>query len=205
MTSGKKMLGEVVRRARALLALCLLCTVSVSWAFDLDTLMSRLAAQPKGEARFTEQRFVRGIEGPLESSGSLSFTAPDKLVRRTESPREESMVVDGNALTLSRGGRTRSLALDSMPELRGMVDALRGTLSGDARVLRQQFKTELGGTEAAWTLQLTPVDERLAAQVRTLRLTGRGGDVLGVEMEFIGGDRSVMRIVPQRGAPKKPS
>jgi outer membrane lipoprotein-sorting protein len=190
---------------RSLLALALLCAASASWAFGLDALMANLAAQKSGEARFTEQRFVRGIDGPLESSGTLSFTAPDKLVRRTESPREESMVVDGNALTLSRGGRTRSLTLDSMPELSGMVDALRGTLSGNATVLRQQFKTELGGTEAAWTLQLTPVDERLAAQVRSLRLSGRGGEVLGVEMDFIGGDRSVMRIVPQRAAPKTPS
>jgi len=39
------------------------------------------------KAKFTEQRFVRGLEGPLEASGVLSFTAPDKLVRRTLTPR----------------------------------------------------------------------------------------------------------------------
>ena len=33
-----------------------------------------------------------------------------------------------------------------------------------------------------------------------MRLSGRGGEVLGVEMEFIGGDRSVMTITPERGA-----
>jgi len=38
-----------------------------------------------------------------------------------------------------------------------------------------------------------------------MRLTGRGGDVLGIEMELIGGDRSVMRITPARAAAKAPS
>jgi hypothetical protein len=112
------------------------------------------------------------------------------------SPRPESMVVEGNTLTLSRGGRTRTLALDSMPELQGMVDALRGTLTGDAQLLQRHFRSKLGGSAANWSLELQPNDERLAAQVKGVRLTGRQGEVLAVEMEFVGGDRSVMTITP---------
>jgi len=41
-----------------------------------------------------------------------------------------------------------------------------------------------------------PLDSRLAAQVRSMRISGRASDVLGLEMEFIGGDRSVMNITP---------
>jgi hypothetical protein len=33
-----------------------------------------------------------------------------------------------------------------------------------------------------------------------MRLSGRGGEVLGIDMEFIGGDRSVMAITPERSA-----
>ena len=33
-----------------------------------------------------------------------------------------------------------------------------------------------------------------------MRLSGRGGEVLGIDMEFIGGDRSVMSITLERGA-----
>ena len=58
----------------------------------------------------------------------------------------------------------------------------------------------LTGTADKWTLDLVPIDEKLAAQVRSLRLTGKGGEVLGIEMEFIGGDRSVMVVTPVRGA-----
>lgn len=167
-----------------------------AWAFDLPELMGLLAKQKSGEARFTEQRFVHGLEGPLDASGTLSFDAPDKLVRRTLSPRNETMAVEGNTLTLSRGGRTRTLALDSMPELLGLVEAMRGTLSGDGATLQRYFKSMVSGSSAKWTLDLTPIDSRLAAQVSSIRISGRASDVVGLEMEFVGGDRSAMSISP---------
>lgn len=197
MISGSKIRFD--RWCRALLA-ALALSASSAWAFDLPELMALLAQQRSGEAKFTEQRFVHGLEGPLEASGVLGFTAPDKLVRRTLTPRPESMSVEGNTLTLSRGGRTRTVQLDSMPELQGMVEAMRGTLSGNSQGLQRYFRSTLSGSTNSWTLDLQPIDERLAAQVRSMRLSGRGGEVLGIEMEFIGGDRSVMNITPERGA-----
>lgn len=197
MTSGSKI--RIERWCRWLVA-ALAFSASSAWAFDLPELMGLLARQKNGEARFTEQRFVRGIEGPLDASGTLSFQAPDRLTRRTLTPRPETMSVDGNTLTLSRSGRTRTMTLDSMPELLGMVEAMRSTLNGNAQTLRRYFRSTLTGTADKWALDLVPIDERLAAQVRSLRLTGRAGEVLGVEMEFIGGDRSVMAITPVRGA-----
>jgi len=172
------------------------CAAPAWAAFDLPELMGLLSKQKSGEARFTEQRFVHGLEGPLDASGTLSFEAPDKLVRRTLSPRIETMAVDGNTLTLSRGNRNRTLALDSMPELLGLVEAMRGTLTGDGTTLQRYFKSTVSGVANQWTLDLVPNDSRLAAQVRSMRITGRGGEVLGLEMEFVGGDRSVMNISP---------
>ncbi|MDO9402177.1 MAG: LolA-related protein [Polaromonas sp.] len=194
MISGSKMRLEWLGRALALaLALC----AAPAWAaFDLPELMGLLAKQKSGEARFTEQRFVHGLEGPLDASGTLSFDAPDKLVRRTLSPRIETMAVEGNTLTLSRGGRTRTLALDSMPELLGLVEAMRGTLTGDGATLQRYFKGTVTGSPAKWTLDLVPLDSRLAAQVRSMRISGRASDVLGLDMEFVGGDRSAMNITP---------
>ena len=192
--------GSKIERWCRWLLVALALSASSAWALELPELMSLLAKQKNGEARFTEQRFVRGLEGPLDASGTLSFQAPDRLVRRTLSPRPETMTVEGNTLTLSRGGRTRTLTLDSMPELLGMVEAMRSTLNGNAQTLERYFRHTLTGSADKWALELVPIDERLAAQVRSLRLTGRAGEVLGVEMEFIGGDRSVMAITPVRGA-----
>jgi outer membrane lipoprotein-sorting protein len=198
MISGSKIRLDWLCRA-VVLALAF-CAMPAWAAFDLPELMGLLAKQKSGEARFTEQRFVHGLEGPLDASGTLSFDAPDKLVRRTLSPRIETMAVDGNTLTLSRGGRNRTLALDSMPELLGLVEAMRGTLSGDGATLQRYFKSTVAGAPAKWTLDLVPMDSRLAAQVRSIRISGRASDVLGLEMEFVGGDRSVMNISPNAPA-----
>ncbi|MES2533213.1 MAG: LolA-related protein [Pseudomonadota bacterium] len=184
-------------RARLLL-LAMLCAAAPAWAFDMPELMGLLAKQKQGEGTFTEQRFVRGVDGPLAASGTLSFTAPDQLVRRTLSPRPETMAVDGNTLTLSRGGRTRTMPLDSVPELLGLVEAMRATLAGNASVLQRYFSVQVTGSAAEWALDLAPVDGRLSSQIAALRLVGRAGEVLGIEMEFRGGDRSVMTIVPKR-------
>ena len=195
MISGSKIRFEWLCRS---LLLALACCAAPAWALDLPELMGLLSKQKSGEARFTEQRFVHGLEGPLDSRGTLSFSAPDKLVRRTLSPRDETMAVEGNTLTLSRGGRNRTLTLDSMPELLGLVEAMRGTLSGDGTTLQRYFRSTVSGSAANWTLDLLPADSRLAAQVRSIRISGRASEVIGLEMEFVGGDRSVMNITPER-------
>ena len=195
MISGSKIRFDWLCRS---LLLALACCAAPAWALDLPELMGLLSKQKSGEARFTEQRFVHGLEGPLDSRGTLSFNAPDKLVRRTLSPREETMAVEGNTLTLSRGGRSRTLTLDSMPELLGLVEAMRGTLSGDGTTLQRYFRSTVSGSAANWTLDLLPADSRLAAQVRSIRISGRASEVVGLEMEFVGGDRSVMSITPER-------
>lgn len=185
---------------RWLVALLLCAAGNGAWAFDLAELMALLARQKGGEAQFTEQRYVKGLDGPLTAAGTLRFAAPDRLERRTLQPRAESMVVEGNTVTLARGGRTRTLALDSAPELLGLVEAMRGTLAGDAAVLQRHFRTTLAGSAADWSLELLPRDDRLAAQVQNLRIAGRAGELRSVELDFRNGDRAVTTVVPAPAA-----
>ena len=169
-------------------------------ALDLATVTSLLAQRKAGEARFTEERFVTGIEGPLRASGLLSFAAPDRFTRVTTEPRAESMAVDGNALILKRSGRTRQMALDAIPEVTALIEAVRGTLTGNALTLEKHFRIKVEGSPAQWTLTLHPRDQRLATQVRELKITGMSGELRVVELWLAGGDRSVMAIEPLQAA-----
>ena len=163
-------------------------------ALDLATVTSLLARHKSGEARFTEERTVSGIDGPLRASGTLSFVAPHRFTRITTEPRAESMVVDGNALILKRGGRTRQMTLDAMPEVTALIEAVRGTLTGNAGSLDRHFRILVEGSPAQWTMTLVPRDQRLATQVRELKITGVSGELRVVELWLAGGDRSVMSI-----------
>ncbi len=165
-------------------------------ALDLATVTGLLAQRKSGEARFTEERTVSGIDGPLRAAGVLSFEAPNRFARQTTEPRAESMVVDGNLLVLKRGGRTRQMTLDAIPEVTALIEAVRGTLTGNAASLNKHFRIQVDGSPAQWTLTLVPRDERLATQVRELKITGLGGDLRVVELWLSGGDRSVMSIEP---------
>ena len=107
MTTGVKTLRLERRWRLALCAVLAACTVLPAWALDLATVAAQLAMRKGGEARFTEERFVSGFDSPLRASGTLSFTAPGRFARLTTEPRAESMVVDGNSLVLTRGGRSR--------------------------------------------------------------------------------------------------
>ena len=181
---------------RPVLLLALTGVAMPVWALDLATVTGLLARHKSGQARFTEERTVSGIDGPLRASGTLSFVAPHRFTRSTTEPRAESMVVDGNALVLKRGGRTRQMTLDAIPEVTALIEAVRGTLTGNAGSLDKHFRIKVEGSPAQWTLTLVPRDERQATQVRELKITGVSGELRVVELWLAGGDRSVMSIEP---------
>jgi hypothetical protein len=194
MTSGVKTRLESILR-RMLLA----AVMAAAWpahALELDALMALLAQRKSGEARFTEERIVSGFDTPLRASGKLAYAVPDRFARFTETPRAESMEVDGNTLILRRGGRTRQTTLDAMPEMLALTDAIRGTLGGDAQLLKKHFRIDVGGTRERWTLKLTPLEGGLLRAVRELEIAGQGPDVRTIEMWLAGGDRSVMQVEP---------
>lgn len=165
-------------------------------AFDLAALTALLARHKSGQAKFSEERTVSGLSEPLRASGTLSFVAPDRFTRTVSDPRPESMEVNGNLLLLRRSGRTRQMTVDAMPELAALIEAVRGTLTGNAALLQRFFKPTVEGTAPRWTLTLVPRDERLATQVREIKIGGSQAEMRSVELWMSGGDRSLMLIEP---------
>ena len=171
-------------------------SASAAPPFDLGALTALLGRAKSGDATFTETRRVEMLDRTLESSGRLSFRAPDTFVRETLSPRREKLAVAGNTLTMSLGERSRSMQLDASPEAAVIVEAVRGTLLGNRPVLERLFETTVSGSAESWSLELVPRDLRLRGQVASLRLTGRDALVREVAVLLADGDRSVMTISP---------
>jgi outer membrane lipoprotein-sorting protein len=196
-------------QARAV-ALALLGLLLAVWAaptlaaLDLPRLTALLAERKSGEARFTEERFVSGFDGPLRASGVLSFRAPDHFARHTLEPVAESMVVEGQTVTLKRGNRTRQLTLDTVPELTALLEAVRATLTGNASTLERHFIVRVDGAPALWTLTLLPRSARLAAQVRELQIAGQNAHVRSVGLWLANGDRSMMVVQPLQALSSAP-
>ena len=163
-------------------------------AFDLGALTTLLGRVQSGEATFVETRRIEMLDRTLQSSGRLSFKAPDSFVRETLKPRHEKLAVDGNTLTMSMGERSRTMQLDASPEAAVIIEAVRGTLTGNRATLERLFETTVSGDAGAWTLKLVPRDLRLRGQVSAVQVSGRDAMAREVQVQLADGDRSVMTI-----------
>src|SRR4030066_423716 len=151
-------------RLCALVWLALLASPIVQAApLSIAQLMAGLAAHPQGAATFTEKKFISILEQPVESSGELLFIAPARLEKRTLKPRPETMVLDGDTLTLERGRRKHVLPLKDYPEVAGMIESIRATLAGDRQALERVYHLALDGGNERWTLVLIPLDPKVGA------------------------------------------
>src|ERR1700732_4222611 len=98
-----------------MLAICLamLASVAAHGAADaLDEVMHSLAQRRHGEVSFVEQQFLSLLKRPVESYGELIYDAPNRLEKRTIEPRAETLVVDGETVTVQRGRRSHTLDLE---------------------------------------------------------------------------------------------
>ena len=199
---GKPGPDRLVRRFAALLAGLAAAAAAAGTSaadFDLTQLTTQLARVKSGEATFTEKRRVEMLDRTLESSGRLAFRAPDTFIRETLKPRREKLEVTGNVLTMSLGERSRTLQLDSAPEAAVIVEAVRGTLTGNRESLERLFDASVSGSAERWALELVPRDLRLRGQVASVRVSGRGPAVHEVQVLLADGDRSTMTIEPLPG------
>ncbi|OGA35302.1 MAG: acyltransferase [Betaproteobacteria bacterium RIFCSPLOWO2_12_FULL_64_23] len=185
---------RVMRRVLVALALTLVPAISHAAEWDIDQLMRGLAQIHSGHARFVEKKFIAMLDRPVESSGELFYTAPDRLEKRTIKPKPESMTVDAGTLVIERGRQKHRLQLQDYPELAAFIDSIRGTLAGDRKALERNSQMSLEGTAGRWTLQLLPLDEKMQAVVTRIRISGVRYAVRSIEITQADGDSSLMLI-----------
>ncbi len=161
---------------------------------SIAQLMASLAKHPQGAATFTEKKFISILDQPVESSGELLFIAPSRLEKHTLKPRPETMVLDGETLTLERGKRKHVLQLKDYPEVAGMIESIRATLAGDRKALERVYHLALDGETDHWTLTLTPLDAKVGKVIARIRMEGAGDGVRNVEILQADGDSSLMTI-----------
>lgn len=163
----------------------------------LQSVMNSLHDVTSARGTFVEKKYLRILNEPLESSGVLAYTAPDRLEKKTERPSNESLVVVGDELIVSRGGdQQRTLKLTEHPEIEAFVESVRATLAGNIDVLRRYYTVALEGDAGQWTLTLVPAVAEMRKMIKTVTLKGGNGLLQSVAIDEADGDRSVMTVTP---------
>jgi outer membrane lipoprotein-sorting protein len=161
----------------------------------LSGIMADLAAMSGRHADFTEEKHLASLTTPVISQGELLYRRPSYLEKTTVSPKAERLVVDGATLTIQSGdAAARQIDLSDHPAVQAMVDTIRGTIAGDLATLQRYYAITEHGTRAAWHLTLVPIDPRLAKQIKTIDVTGRGIDVQRILTSEANGDTDLLTI-----------
>jgi outer membrane lipoprotein-sorting protein len=170
---------------------------ALAQALTPQALMQALAQQQSARAKFVERKFIGFVDQPIESRGELSFTAPDRLEKRTLEPRQESLVLEGETLQVEQAGKRRmTVSLPSHPEAAAFVESIRGTLAGDLVTLQKYYTLELSGSLERWKLVLVPLQARMQKIVTRIRIEGTASSVRSIGFDQADGDRSEMQITP---------
>lgn len=172
-----------------------LCANSYAAEWGLADLMHLMAQTKSGKASFIEKKYIGILDKPLESSGELTFEAPDRLEKRTIKPRQESMLLDGDKLTLTmHEKRPLNLRLQDHPEVATLIESIRGTLSGDQVALEKNYTIDFTGVQDKWQLTMTPVQKAVAKIVRQVQIVGADANIKTISFDQVDGDRFEMTI-----------
>lgn len=183
-------------RAAFAVAVCAAAQAHAAASIDVSSLFESLAKEKPPRAAFHEKKFLALLDKPVESSGEIAFTPPDRLEKRTLKPRPESVVVEGGMVTLDRAGKRHSLALRDNPAIALLVESIRATLAGDLGALTKTYSVGLDGDRAHWRIVLRPLDASLATLVERIEIGGAQAQMKTVEIFQADGDRSLMTLTP---------
>jgi hypothetical protein len=206
MTSGPRRLRRAEAAGGALFFIAGLLGGACSWAqespagWSLETLMRDLGQIRSSKARFVERKYLKVLNAPLELRGTLTYVAPANLEKRTLSPKEETLSVEGDRLTIESAARNehRTLRLQDYPVLWAFVESIRSTLSGDVQALGRFYRIELEGGPEQWRLYLVPRDKEMRTVISLIRIGGSRDRLDRIEVHEASGDRSVMKVYEER-------
>lgn len=185
----------MIKRLLATLLLAALVTPALA-AFDVGQLMTDLARHKGGKAKFVEKKYISLLDKPVVSTGEMSYTAPDRLEKRTLTPKPETLLLDKEMLSIEREKQKLTINLSNQPEALAFIDSIRGTLTGNRAALEKNYLLHLSGTSDKWVLTLLPSEQKIAALVQRITVSGSKNQIRSIEYLQADGDRSVMSIEP---------
>ena len=142
---------------------------AVSDETSLREILTSVAKTPLVKAPFIAIKSSGLLSAPVESRGTLSFSADGLIEKHTTSPIDERTTISVDAIRIERTGQKVSeFRFADNPGLTAYAQGLRAIMGGDAGPLREHFELSLAGDLGAWVLTLRPKSVRLQSAVSSL-------------------------------------
>lgn len=176
------------RLSQALLRCALCCGLSAVAQAQAEqpTAEAQLASWqlPTGRLEFQQQKWIRGLTRPLQSSGYL-LLEQDSLQWVTEKPLQQQVLLNRQGVQQQRG---TELTLQPGSELIGQL--MLAVMQQDVVFLQQHFALQ---QTADSCVQLQPLKQPLTSFYRYIALCG-GAQLQQIELLELSGNRSEITL-----------
>lgn len=185
----------------SLAAIVMLCTpVAMArpvQALELEALLGGAAQTERREVAFEETKTIAGMTKPLMSRGQLIYEPGGRLIKRIETPRRETAILDEDRLTILDADDDEVATIDlwMQRDLQLVFIGLQAVFSGDAAALRSAFDIEIGGDAGKWRMQLTPKPDEGELRLDQVVVSGKARQIASFEVRERDGDTSVIRLL----------
>jgi len=170
-------------------------------ALELQAILERTMVSPPARVEFREERFNPMFAESLRLTGYLEYLEGEQLRKVIQTPFEESFYVRSDHIEIERRGEIEVLPIKQSRALKAMLGGIQAILAGESQRLEKTFRYELTGTEAEWSLQLTPRSRRVAKQLKGLTVIGDQDDVTSIRFELQGGEWHMLEVQNQSADP----
>ncbi|MFN8391110.1 MAG: outer membrane lipoprotein carrier protein LolA [Bdellovibrionota bacterium] len=187
----------------------------------IEELVRQLGTDPIARFHFRQEKRIKSLKRPIVSEGEMVFERTKGIIWSTTSPRPSEFVITPYGITrMEEGQELTSLESKENPAVEAFTKVFLSLFRGDVTELQQTFELTIysapghaspgnsspGGESqnSAWTLSLTPKDDRVGHFLTGLRLTG-DRSLSTVELDEANGDHATISLSLTGAAPLTPT
>lgn len=151
------------------------------------------------QGSFVQERHLDGFAAPLRTEGRFLLAPGKGLIWRGDRPFTTVTTITAAGIAQAiDGNQVLQMPATRLPFLRRFYDMLSGALAGDLRAIERDFTVSRQEEGQTWKVLLQPIraDDPLAAQIRSITLTGTRF-VEKVDIRKSGGDWEILSFQDQ--------
>jgi outer membrane lipoprotein-sorting protein len=142
-------------------------------------------------ARFSEEKRIAFLKGPLSSQGRIYVAASGSFARIVEAPDQSKVVVKDGYIEFREGdGPAQKIPLEKHKELRALVEGVLLIFTGNSQRILQLYEANSVLSGDTWTLDLRPRRPELRKLLERIVVRGDTENILGFEVVEQSGDRT---------------
>ena len=175
-----------------LLSLLISLAALPALAFSTAELTTQLQAPQSVQGGFTQQRFLRSMDKPVQTGGRFALRPGRGLFWHLQKPFEMKLRVRRDGIS-RQDAQGQWRANGSQTAQAAQVKLFMAVLGGDTAELQRHFNLALSGNARQWQLTLTPKTAVMRQVFNKIVISG-GQLVQKVELDEKQGDRTVMQF-----------